>query len=185
MARARRDTGSDSARIMPMASTAIMIGGAILPSLFKQDPRYFYKGTGSVAFARDICDRQLRSSARATTGTGSLITPEFLGGLASGGISNLYYPASDRSGVAVTFENSAIGTAESAVQNLIQEFLIRHLTPRVPSYATGHAVAHDAHKPAIDSTSRFISSSCCSIDSTSLNCARQRSRLCPSRCTLK
>src|SRR5439155_3325859 len=23
------------------------IGGAILPSLFKQDPRYFYKGTGS------------------------------------------------------------------------------------------------------------------------------------------
>ena len=25
-----------------------MIGGAILPSLFKQDPRYFYKGTGTI-----------------------------------------------------------------------------------------------------------------------------------------
>ena len=35
------------------------------------------------------------------------------------------------------------------------------------------------------STNLFISSSCCSMDSTSLNCVRQRSRLWPSRCTLK
>ena len=27
--------------------TNAFIGGAILPSLLKQDPRYFYKGTGS------------------------------------------------------------------------------------------------------------------------------------------
>ena len=31
-----------------------MIGGAILPSLFKQDPRYFYKGTGTHSVARDV-----------------------------------------------------------------------------------------------------------------------------------
>jgi len=28
--------------------TSTLIGDAILPSLLKQDPRYFYKGTGSV-----------------------------------------------------------------------------------------------------------------------------------------
>ena len=26
-----------------------MLAGALLPSLFKQDPRYFVKGTGSVS----------------------------------------------------------------------------------------------------------------------------------------
>ena len=52
-----------------------------------------------------------------------------LGGLAAGGLSNLYYPASDRSGWQVTFENLAIGVGESAVQNLFQEFLVKKLTP--------------------------------------------------------
>ena len=64
-------------------------------------------------------------------------TSGILGGLASGGISNLYYPAGNRSGVEVMFENSLIGTAESAAQNLIQEFVIRRLTPRLPAYTLG------------------------------------------------
>jgi hypothetical protein len=55
-----------------------------------------------------------------------------LGGLAASGISNLYYPAGDRNGAALTFENLGIGIAGSAVQNLLQEFLIRKLTPRLP-----------------------------------------------------
>jgi hypothetical protein len=56
------------------------------------------------------------------------------GSVAAGSISNLYYPASDHSGVEVTFENALIGTAESAVQNLFQEFVVRRLTPRLPVY---------------------------------------------------
>jgi len=60
-----------------------------------------------------------------------------LGGLAAGGISNLYYPASDRSGVELTFENALIGIAEGAVQNLFQEFVVRHLTPKLPKYGDG------------------------------------------------
>ena len=58
------------------------------------------------------------------------------GGLAAGGISNLYYPASDRSGVEVTFANTLIGTAEGALQNLAQEFIVRKLTPRLPVYSS-------------------------------------------------
>jgi hypothetical protein len=57
-----------------------------------------------------------------------------LGGIAAGGISDLYYPASNRSGVEVTFTNALIGTAEGAAQNLLQEFLIRRLTPRLPKF---------------------------------------------------
>jgi hypothetical protein len=113
--------------------TSTMLGGAVLPSLFKQDPRYFYKGTGSIGSrvkyaiaAAVIC--------KGDNGHWQFDYSGILGGLVSGGISNLYYPVSDRSGVAVTFENSAIGTAESAVQNLVQEFFIRRLTPRLPVY---------------------------------------------------
>jgi hypothetical protein len=57
-----------------------------------------------------------------------------LGGIAAGGISNLYYPASNRSGVEVTFTNALIGTAEGALQNLIQEFIVRRLTPKLPKF---------------------------------------------------
>ena len=52
-----------------------------------------------------------------------------LGALAAGGISNLYYPASDRNGLGLTFENTLIGIGGSGIANLFQEFLVRKLTP--------------------------------------------------------
>ena len=55
-----------------------------------------------------------------------------LGSLAAGGISNLYYPAEDRNGVGLTFENAAIGIGASGIANLFQEFVIRKLTPKAP-----------------------------------------------------
>jgi hypothetical protein len=110
-----------------------MIGGAILPSLFKQDPRYFYKGTGSIA------SRAMYAIANSVIckGDNGRWQPNYsgiLGGIASGGISDLYYPSSNRSGVEVTFTNALIGTAEGAMQNLAQEFIVRRLTPRLPKY---------------------------------------------------
>jgi hypothetical protein len=113
-----------------------MIGGAMLPSLFKQDPRYFYKGTGTIR------SRAMYAIANAfiCKGDNGRWQPSYsgiLGGLAAGGISNLYYPASDRSGVELTFENALIGIAEGAVQNLFQEFVVRRLTPKLPKYGDG------------------------------------------------
>jgi hypothetical protein len=55
-----------------------------------------------------------------------------LGSLAAGGISNIYYPAQDRDGADLTFENAGIGIASNALSNLLQEFLIRKLTPKAP-----------------------------------------------------
>lgn len=113
------------------------IGGAILPSLLKQDPRYFYKGTG------DTRSRILYAIANSVICKGDnrrwqANYSSILGGLASGGISNLYYPANDR-GAGLTFENAAIGIGEAAAANLFQEFLVRKLTPNLPK--------HDPAKP--------------------------------------
>jgi hypothetical protein len=51
-----------------------------------------------------------------------------LGDLASGGISNAYYPNSDR-GAALVFENTLIDIGTTAAANVLQEFVIRKLTP--------------------------------------------------------
>src|SRR5208282_3380353 len=85
--------------------TTTMFGGAIFPSLFKQDPRYFYKGTGTIR------SRAMYAIANAVIcrGDNGRWQPSYsgiLGGLAAGGISNLYYPAGNRSGVELTFENA-------------------------------------------------------------------------------
>ena len=109
------------------------IGGAILPSLFKQDPRYFYKGTGSIP-SRAMYALASAVICRGDNGRWQPNYSSILGGIAAGGISDLYYPSSSRSGVEVTFANALIDTAEGAVQSLFQEFLVRRLTPRLPRY---------------------------------------------------
>ena len=112
--------------------TGTYIGGAILPSLLKQDPRYFYKGTGSVP------SRTMYAIAMSVIckGDNRRWQPNYsgiLGALAAGGISNLYYPALDRDGAELTFENAAIGIASNAVTNLLQEFVIRKFSTKVPN----------------------------------------------------
>jgi hypothetical protein len=112
------------------------IGGAILPSLLKQDPRYFYKGTGSKK------SRLLYAMANAVIckGDNGRWQPNYsgiIGGLAAGGISNLYYPDSDRNGAALTFENALLGISEGAAVNVIQEFIVRKLTPHASNSEPG------------------------------------------------
>jgi len=113
-----------------------MIGGAILPAWWKQDPRYFYKGTGTTR------SRALYAIANAVickgdNGHWQANYSAIIGGLAAGGISNLYYPASSRDGATLTFENALIDTGLSAAGNLFQEFVVRKLTPKVPHYSAG------------------------------------------------
>src|SRR5580698_4490031 len=114
--------------------TSTFIGGAVLPSLLKQDPRYFYKGTGSnrsrilYAIANSVICKGDNRHWQANYSN-------ILGNLAAGGISNLYYPADDRNGAGLTFENAAIGIGATAIANLFQEFVVRKFTPKVPNNA--------------------------------------------------
>jgi Carboxypeptidase regulatory-like domain len=108
-----------------------MLGNAILPSILKQDPRYFYKATGSIK------ERTLYALANAFICKGDNGNWQFnysgmLGTVAASGISNIYYPHANRNGAALTFENLGIGIGGSAISNLFQEFLIPRLTPHKP-----------------------------------------------------
>jgi len=106
------------------------IGDAILPSLLKQDPRYFYKGTGSKR-SRILYAIANTVICKGDNGRWQPNYSRVLGHLAAGGIANLYYPPSNRRGAALTFEIGAIGIGGSAAVNLFQEFLSRKFTPRV------------------------------------------------------
>jgi hypothetical protein len=117
-------------------ATGTFIGGAILPSLLKQDPRYFYKGTGSTksrifyAITRSVICR----------GDNQQWQPNYsgiLGSLASGSISNLYRPEKDR-GTALVFEDVLVNIGENAVVNLFQEFVIKKFTTNVPKPDPSH-----------------------------------------------
>lgn len=120
------------------AVTNTFIGSAVLPSLLKQDPRYFYKGSGG-ARSRFLYAIANSVICKGDNGRWQANYSNILGSLAAGGISNLYYPAQDRNGAGLTFENAAIEIGASAAANLLQEFVIRKLTPNVRS--------HDPAKP--------------------------------------
>jgi hypothetical protein len=108
--------------------TDIMIGGAILPSLLHQDPRYFYKGTGTT---RSRIRHAVLSPfvAREDNGKWGPNYSSMGGDLASSAIANLYYPQANR-GAGLVFGNFAIGTAERVGASLAQEFLLGKLTNR-------------------------------------------------------
>jgi hypothetical protein len=107
-----------------------LLGNAVLPSVFKQDPRYFYKGTGS-AKSRALYAIANAVICKGDNGHWQANYSSIVGSLAAGGISNLYYPASDR-GATLTFENTAIGIGGSAILNLLKEFVLTKITTNVP-----------------------------------------------------
>src|SRR5205823_4455608 len=81
----------------------IMIGGAVLPSLLHQDPRYFFQGTGTNK------SRALHaiSNPFICRGDNGHMQPNYssIGGdLASAALSNPYYPPSNR-GAGLVFQN--------------------------------------------------------------------------------
>jgi hypothetical protein len=107
--------------------TDIMIGGAILPSILHQDPRYFYQGTGTT---RSRLWHAL-SSPIICKGDNGLWQPNIssLGGyLTSGAIANAYYPPSNR-GVGLVFRTFGVDFSANMANGILQEFVLRKLTP--------------------------------------------------------
>jgi hypothetical protein len=108
--------------------TDILVGGAILPSLLHQDPRYFYQGKGTT---RSRLFHAI-SYPLVCRGDNGQLQPNYssLGGdLAASALENTYYPQSNR-GAGLVFGHFALDTAERAVSSLAQEFLFRRLTPK-------------------------------------------------------
>jgi hypothetical protein len=107
--------------------TDIMIGGAILPSLLHQDPRYFYRGTGTTK-SRTFYALRTPFVAKGDNGHWQPNYSGLGGYLASGAIANIYYPNSNR-GPGLVFSTTAIDIAADMANSIIQEFVLRKLTP--------------------------------------------------------
>jgi len=111
------------------------LGGAVLPSLLHQDPRYFFKGTGSIP-SRALYALSTAVICRGDNGRWQPNYSSVLGDLAAGGLSNLYYPKTDRHGWTLTIENGVLNSLLDGVGNVVQEFLINRLTPGAPHGGT-------------------------------------------------
>jgi hypothetical protein len=112
--------------------SATFLGSAIFPSIFRQDPRYFYNGHGS------IVHRALYAIATVVIckGDNGHWQPNYsnvLGNIGSGAISSLYYPNSAKHDLQTSADNIFIGIGEGSFGTLFQEFLLRHLTHGVPA----------------------------------------------------
>ena len=115
--------------------SSTMLGRAVYPSIFHQDPRYFYKGKGS-AGSRTLYAASTAVIARGDDGRWKPNYSLVLGNFSAAAISNLYYPPSDRGGSLVLL-NGLAGTGADAAANLIREFLLKRITSNVPKKANG------------------------------------------------
>jgi hypothetical protein len=109
----------------------LLWGNAILPILLHEDPRYFRKGTGSFK-KRLFYSISTTVITKNDNGTWGPNYANVLGNIISGGISNAYYPATDR-GLGLTFQNAFTVTAEGTIGAVFVEFwpdISRHLFHR-------------------------------------------------------
>jgi len=99
-----------------------IIGNGIFPIIFRQDPRYFRLGHGTVTH------RILYSVAtnficlHDNTHKWEINYSNILGNIAGGAISNLYYPASSGTGVGQTFSDGLLVTAVGGIGSVFEEF---------------------------------------------------------------
>ncbi len=110
--------------------SAYYLSHAVFASLFHQDPRYYYQGTGS---NKSRLYHALSNAFVARSDSGHLM-PNYsylLGAMCSGALSNAYYPHADR-GANLVFTNALVGIAGRAGATVLQEFVGKRVTKNVP-----------------------------------------------------
>jgi len=112
-----------------------LLGRAVYPSIFHQDPRYFYKGKGGIR-SRALYAIAAAVIARGDNGRWQPNYSHVLGNFSAAAISNLYYPASDRGASLVLF-NGLANIGANAASNLVREFVLKQITSHVPKGANG------------------------------------------------
>ena len=115
--------------------TGDFLADAIFPSVFHQDPRYFYRGRGSFG-SRALYAISAAVMARSDSGRWEPNYSFILGSFSAGGISNLYYPAADR-GAKLTLVNGLVDIGEHAGSNLVREFILKRFSSRAHDKGAG------------------------------------------------
>jgi hypothetical protein len=98
----------------------------VFASLFHEDPRYFYQGTGTFKsrLYHAISNAWI---ARGDNGKDTTNYAYILGAVGSGALSNAYYPHADR-GFNLVYDNALLSAAGLVGGNIFQEFFGKRLT---------------------------------------------------------
>jgi Carboxypeptidase regulatory-like domain len=124
-------------------ASADLLSRAVYPSIFHQDPRYFYKGAGGFR-ARAFYAISAAFMARSDNGRWEPNYSGILGNFSAAAISNLYYPAANR-GVSLIFLNGLAETGADAGSNLVREFILKRFTSHAPKSAAGQGALLPLH----------------------------------------
>lgn len=100
------------------------LGGAVLPSLFRQDPRYFYMGSNGTVKQRVRHAMLSAILARGDNGRMELNYSHILGNAGAGALSTLYHPAADSAGK-LALDNALLGTLGEAGVNVVRELFLK------------------------------------------------------------
>ncbi|HUB34946.1 MAG TPA: carboxypeptidase-like regulatory domain-containing protein [Bryobacteraceae bacterium] len=111
-------------------ASGVLIGHVLTQSVFHQDPRYFYKGTGGFG-SRFLYAIATAFVCKGDNGHWQFDYSTVIGHLASGEIATLYYPASSRTGRRL-FDDVLLGFSGRAQGHLLQEFVYRKFTTHAP-----------------------------------------------------
>jgi hypothetical protein len=105
------------------------IGGAVMPSVLKQDPRYFYKGSGSKR-SRILYAVASSVICKGDNGRWQPNYSNVIGSFGGAGLQALYLPANDRRGSGFIVSSALIRLGETSLAGVLQEFVFSKLTKR-------------------------------------------------------
>jgi hypothetical protein len=107
------------------AFASTFLSGAVFPSLFKQDPRYFYRGTGSTK-KRVLYAISNSVWCKGDNGSWQVNYSNMAGVVSGAALVSTYYPSKNQ-GTNI-LQNSLIRMGESSLAGVVQEFVLRKLT---------------------------------------------------------
>ena len=107
--------------------TSDYLSNFVFASLFHEDPRYFYQGTGTTKSRLYHAVSNAWVTRSDNSGKNVPNYAYILGIMGSGALSNTYYPHADR-GASLVFTNALLGFAGRAGGNVLQEFIGKRLT---------------------------------------------------------
>ncbi len=106
---------------------SLLLANVAAPTVFRQDPRYFYKGAGSTR-SRVFYAISRTMVCRGDNKIDQFCYSSFVARFGSGFVTNYFYPSADRDKASTILRNSAYGIGFDALGNLFQEFVARKLT---------------------------------------------------------
>jgi len=106
-----------------------MLASAVLPTIFHQDPRYYYRGTGSRSSRMMYVLRQAVEQ-KGDNGRWQFAWSNTLGSVGSALISDTYYPHTGHQWGSETMQLTGLSILSNGIANAMQEFVFGRITSR-------------------------------------------------------